>query len=178
MIENATIARPYAQAAFEQAQEEGALAQWSEMLETLSNIVSDAQMRSLIHNPKLSKERLSQLVLDICGSKFSRTGSNFVRILVDAGRLSIASKIFEMFEDERSDAEGAAEVYVITAYPLTVEQKAKITEVMARRLGKKVEVISEVDESLIGGAVMRSGDSVIDASISGRLQDLNNVLAN
>ena len=178
MIENATIARPYAQAAFEQAQEEGQLKQWSEMMETLSHIVSDSQMRSLIRNPKLSKERLTQLVLDICGDTFSKTGTNFVRILIDAGRLSIASKIFELFEDKRSDAEGVTEIHVITAYPLSDEQKMKITEVMAKRLGKKVEVVSEVDESLIGGAVIRSGDSVIDASIKGRLQDLTNVFAN
>ncbi len=90
----------------------------------------------------------------------------------------MAGKIFEIFEEKRSDAEGVIEIQVISAYPITETQKSSLTEAISRKLGKKVEVKSAVDESLIGGAVIRAGDSVIDASIKGRLQDLKNIFAN
>ncbi len=178
MIETATIARPYAQAAFEQASEEDQLPRWSEVLQTLSQIVSDKTMRQVIHDPRISNERLTQLIMGIIGDKLTKTTSNFIRILVDAGRLTVATKIFEQFEEKRSIAEGKVEVHVLSAYPLSDDQKSKITQVMSKRLGKNVHVVSEVDQSLIGGAIIRAGDSVIDTSIKGRLQDLENLFAN
>lgn len=74
--------------------------------------------------------------------------------------------------------EGVVEISVITAYPLADEQKQRIAAAMAEKLGKQVSMVSEVDRSLIGGAVIRAGDSVIDASIRGRLRELNNMLTN
>lgn len=178
MRHNAAIARPYARAAFAQAQQEGRPAQWTAMLETLSLIASDRMMRLLLHDPRLNRQRLLRLVLDICGDGLSPTETNFIRILIDAGRLSNAAKIFELFEERRADAEGVVEISVITAYPLADEQKQRIAAAMAEKLGKQVSMVSEVDRSLIGGAVIRAGDSVIDASIRGRLRELNNMLTN
>ena len=178
MIENATIARPYAQAAFEQAREEGRLGQWSDTLKTLSIIVSDVQMRSLITDPRLAGERLTQMILDLFGDQLTKTTSNFIRIVIDAGRLPVASKIYELFEAKRADAEGKIDVHVVSAYPLTDDQISKITEVMGKRLGKNVHVVCEVDHSLIGGTIIRAGDSVIDTSIKGRLEELENLFAN
>jgi len=178
MRHNAAIARPYARAAFAQARQEGRLAQWTAMLETLSLIASDPIMRSLMHDPRLKRQRLLQLVLDICGDGLSETETNFIRILIDAGRLASAAGIFELFEERRADAEGIAEINVITAYPLAAEQEHGIAEAMAGKLGRQVSMVSVVDRSLIGGAVIRVGDSVIDASIRGRLHELNNMLTN
>ena len=172
MQENTTIARPYAEAAFAQASEEGDLGRWSEMLRLLSTIVSDPRMRGVIGNPVMDEERLYQLFVDVSGERLTPTGRNFLRILVRAKRIALAPDIYRMFEHSRAQAEGVARVEVIAAYDLDDQQRQRITEAMKRRLGKKVEISSTTDQSLIGGAIIRSGDSVIDASIRGLLEKL------
>lgn len=177
MQENTTIARPYARAVFEQAKAAGELAQWSGMLRLLNQIVADPMMQSLIKNPKVDHDRLAGIVVDVCGGQLNLPGRNFVRILVDAGRLSVAPQIYRLFEEKKAEAEGVAEVVVISAYPLEDQQQENIKQVMARRLGKKIEITTHVDPSLIGGAVIRAGDSVIDASLRGRLKQLGHNFA-
>jgi len=177
MQENITIARPYARAAFEQANADGELASWSTLLELLGRIVTDPLMDALIRNPKVTREQLSGILLDICGGQLHEKGKNFVRILVASGRLTVAKQISMLYENLKADAEGIAEVEVISAYPLEDSQRAQIQKVMTKRLGKKIEVTTHVDQSLIGGAIIRAGDSVIDASLKGRLQQLSRIIA-
>jgi F-type H+-transporting ATPase subunit delta len=177
MLEKATIARPYAEAAFAQALEEGKLSDWSAMLNLLNVVVSDDNMRGVINNPKLSSEQLHQFIVDICGDKLSKTGNNFVRILIDAERISLAAEIYSIFEHKRAAAEGISEVDVISAYPLDEAQISAISESFTTRIGKKIDINTEEDKDLIGGVIIRAGDSVIDASLRGRLKELNSVFA-
>ena len=174
---NITIARPYARAAFEQAGADGELALWSTMLGLLGLIASDPLMHAIIKNPKISHALLTKILLDICGGQLNEKGRNFVRILVESGRLAVAKQISMLYENLKADAEGIAEVEVISAYPLEDSQRAQIQKVMTKRLGKKIEVTTHVDQSLIGGAIIRAGDSVIDASLKGRLQQLSRIIA-
>ena len=177
MQENITIARPYARAAFEQASADGELASWSTLLGLLGQIVADPLMRSIIKNPKISHVQLTNILLDICGSHLNEKGRNFVRILVESGRLTVAKQISMLFEELKAEAEGIAGVEVISAYPLEDKQRELIKQVMAKRLAKKIEITTHVDQSLIGGAIIRAGDSVIDASLRGRLQQLSRIFA-
>ena len=177
MQENTTIARPYARAVFEQSQEEGDLQKWSVMLQLLKLIVSDPAMQSVIKNPRLEREKLAELILDICGKHLTESGRNFVNLLVDAGRISVAPQIHALFEEKKDRAEGVAGVEVISAYPLDDNQQEKIKKIMAKRLGKKIDITTRIDKSLIGGAVIRAGDSVIDASLKGRLKQLSHNFA-
>ena len=177
MLEKATIARPYANAAFDQAIEEGKLSDWSAMLNLLGVIVSDSNMNQVINNPKLSNEQLYQFIADIGGDKFSQAGKNFIRILIDAERIGLAAEIFTIFENKRAAAEGISEVDVISAYPLDDAQVNVISDSISKRLGKKVDINTDEDKDLIGGVIIRAGDSVIDASIRGRLKELNSLFA-
>jgi F-type H+-transporting ATPase subunit delta len=177
MLEKATIARPYANAAFDQAIDESKLSEWSAMLNLLSVIVSDDNMNNVIGNPKLSSEQLYQFFADIGGDKFSQTGKNFIRILIDAERIELATDIFVLFEQKRAAAEGISDVDVISAYPLDDAQVNAISESISKRLGKKIDINTEEDKDLIGGVVIRAGDSVIDASLRGRLKELNSIFA-
>lgn len=177
MAEKASLARPYARAAFEQARSEGSLRQWSEQLALLSLITSDALMRKVIYSPKINNQQLADLVADLCAGRLTPTGRNFVRLLVDAGRLEAAPEIQRQFEQRRLEAEKRADVEVIAAFEIDAGQRERIRELMARRLGREVNLMTRVDASLIGGAVIRSGDSVIDASVRGRLRVLGNQLA-
>jgi F-type H+-transporting ATPase subunit delta len=175
--EKATIARPYARAAFEQAREERKLKEWSAMLELLAAVASDSLMKSVIKNPKVSPEQLYAVVTDVCGKVLSESGRNFAKVLVNAGRLDVAPEIREQFEQKRARAEGVSEVRVITAYELDAAQQQRIAEAMKKRLGRDIEMSAEVDKSIIGGVIIRAGDSVIDASLRGRLRQLANEFA-
>ena len=177
MLEKATIARPYANAAFDQAIDEGKLSDWSAMLNLLGVIVSDSNMSQVINNPKLSSEALYQFIADIGGDKFSQAGKNFIRILIDAERIGLAAEIFTIFEKKRAAAEGISDVDVISAYPLDDAQVNVISDSISKRLGKKVDINTDEDKDLIGGVIIRAGDSVIDASIRGRLKELNSLFA-
>ncbi len=177
MLENATIARPYATAVFELAQETGQVEAWSAMLGLLSLVVSDNSLRALIANPKVSRAQLQELVFDVCGEELSGAGQNFVKVLVQAERLQYASYVKDLYEQMRAAAEGKVEVEVVTAYTLDERQQAGIADTISARLGKQVTVRTSVDETLIGGAVIRAGDSIIDASLRGRLGELRNELS-
>ncbi|MCH7696099.1 MAG: F0F1 ATP synthase subunit delta [Proteobacteria bacterium] len=177
MQQNTTQARPYATAVFELAQAESDLAAWSEMLRLLNLIVSDSQMQRLLNDPRLDSEFLADFVLDISAERLSEAGRNFVRVLADAGRLSLAPQIYQLFEQRRTESEGVVDVEVVSAYQLEQHEQDKIADVMAKRFGKKINISARIDSSLIGGMVIRTGDSVIDASIRGKLRQLGSELA-
>lgn len=166
------LARPYAIAAFKQAQEESKLPQWSDMLALLVTIVRDPTMMGLMANPKVSRPQLAKLIIDVGGDVFSDTGKNFVRVLAEYGRLGLAPDIEKIFNKERSRLEGRSQVSVTSAYELSEDQIKNIVNVMSKRLGTEVNVSVGVDNSLIGGIVIRAGDLVIDASLRGRLGKL------
>ena len=176
MLEKTTIARPYAQAVFELARESGNTAEWSGVLDLLQRIVADEQMQLLLNNPKVSHQQLQNLVIEIAADNFSQQAKNFVKVLVSAARLQFAPQIAQLFEAMRANAEGTVDVEVSSAYALDQAQQDAIAKGISARLGKKVHISTTVDEALIGGAIIRAGDSVIDASIRGRLTELSNDL--
>ena len=178
MQDKTTIARPYAQAVFETATEESKLTEWSEMLGLLEAVVTDAQMKSVLTSPKLDAAALSDFVHGVCGDALSEKGSNLVKVLADARRLSFIPELSKLYEQLRAEAEGVIEVGVTSAYELSPEQEATISEAMANRLGRKVEITNDIDDSLIGGVIIRAGDSVIDASVKGRLKALATQMTN
>lgn len=177
MESNIKTARPYAIAAFKQAQDEGDSQSWSRMLALVASIANDAGMKTLIANPKVTRAELASLIIDVCGDALSETGRNFVRVLAENQRLDISSDIASAFELERARAERRSDVQVISAYELTAGQQNDINVAMTRRLGTKVDISVAVDRELIGGVIIRCGDMVIDASVRGRLAQLTQTLA-
>ena len=172
MQEKTTIARPYAQAVFEIASEENKLTEWSEMLRLLDSVVTDARMKVVLTSPTLDAAALSDFILGVCGNALSETGKVLVKVLANARRLQFIPELIKLYEQLRAEAEGVIDVDVTSAYELSPEQQATISVAMAKRLGRKVVITSYIDDSLIGGVVIRAGDTVIDASVKGRLKAL------
>ena len=177
MEESGTVARPYALAAFEQAQHDGQVAEWAGMLETLEVIAADPTVKGLIANPKVDNEGVSALILDIAGDRLTPHGRNFLRLLGQNGRLGLLATIRGIFEQEREALEGRGHVEVRSAYPLTPDEEGRISDAMSKRLGVSVSLSVGVDPDLIGGVVLRAGDLVIDASLRGRLGQLRQALS-
>ena len=177
MAETGELARPYAVAAFKQADEEGRLGEWAEMLELLGAVARDATVSGLIANPRVDRARLVELFIEVCGDRLSDTGRNFVKVVGEYGRFALLPDISERFTEERAAREGRNQVHVTSAFKLSKAQRANIAAAMEKRLGTKVTLDCAVDDSLIGGVVIRAGDLVIDASLRGRLEQLSQTLA-
>ena len=172
MSELATLARPYAEAAFKRAKETDSSDEWSENLAFLNLIMLDENLAAIVNNPRVGQDELSQLLLDICQEHASGEAINFLKLLLENGRLNLVPHIAELFEKYKAEDEGYVDVDVITAYALTkVEEKSFATS-LQKKLNKKVNINSSIDKSLIGGFLVKAGDTVIDGSISGQLQQL------
>ena len=171
-----TLARPYAQAAYRQAERESAVDTWSEGMELLAAVTGDPELAKLLADPRVPADRVTDLVLDVLievgGDGFSPTLANFVRVLGEGRRLGLGPEIARLFEAERSRRAGRSAVEIVSAYELDPPQVELLAQAIGRRLGREITLETAVDDSLIGGVVIRIGDSVIDASLAGRLREL------
>ena len=176
MSEANTIARPYAQAVFGVAQKQADLKGWSAVLQTLSELWANEEVRAVISSPRVKSEQLEGLMLQLVGN-LNAEQSNFVKVLVQAGRLSVVLEIKEMYEVLRADAEKSAQIIVSSAFVLSDEQQQKIAVALKARLGRDIKLSCNVDKALLGGIVIRMGDKVIDGSANTRLTELAYALA-
>ena len=176
MADKTTIARPYAKAAFAEARADSMLGAWSEALHTAATVVDDPRVHSLLDDPHVTPAQLAKLVLDIAGAGLGEHGRNFVQTLAEAGRLNCLPQIAALFDAYKDDAEGIADVTVTSAAPLDARQQQSLSAALAQRLKREVRLHCTTDPALLGGAVLRSGDLVIDGSVRGRLERIANEL--
>lgn len=177
MAEFVTIARPYAQAAFEEARRLGKLKEWSSMLQAAAEAVDNAEVNAVITSPRIARSQLEQLMLALCGDKVSKAEENFIRLLAENQRLTLLPEIESHFEVLRAEEEKSVDVIVTSAFDLSEAQKQKISAALRNRLGREIRLSCEIDKKLLGGAVIRAGDRVIDGSARSQLSELANALA-
>jgi F-type H+-transporting ATPase subunit delta len=177
MVEKVTIARPYARAAFEFARERKAFAAWSELLSTASAIVTDERVEKLLSNPRVTPDQLVGFIADISGKALDEQGRNFLNALAQNRRLDVLPEIAAGYEVLRAEVENTADVQVVSAIPLDEAQRQRLTAALKKRLSRDVRLHCEVDASLIGGAIVRSGDMVIDGSLKAGLERLAREIA-
>ena len=176
MAEKTTVARPYAQAVFDLARSKGVLRDWSNTLQLAAAVVADPQMQRLISHPRIRKEQIQSLIMDVAGAGFSAEAKNFINVLIENRRLNLLPEIAAQYELYRAEAERTITAEVVSAFPVSNEQQARIAAALKKRLGREVSLNCTVDEALLGGAVIRAGDLVIDGSITGQLTRLSSVL--
>ncbi|BAZ92632.1 ATP synthase subunit delta [Thiohalobacter sp. COW1] len=177
MAELTTIARPYAQAVFRLAREQQNLDAWSDMLGLMAVVASDPDMQRLLDNPRLTEDQLAGFFLEICGERLNAEGRNLVRVLAENRRLAALPEMFRLYQEHKSAAEGAIKAELITAYPATEAHKATVLEALKQRFGREVELECRTDQNLVGGAIIRAGDTVIDGSVRGKLARLATALS-
>jgi len=182
MSEISTIARPYAEAIFSIAEgslaDEGkALSEWSDMLALASLIAVDDGMQALIGNTSVNKDELAALFIDVCGDKLTEQGKNTIKVLVENRRLSALPEIARQFETLKAEAEKTVEAEVISAFEVSKQQQQQIADKLKQRLGRDVTLTCRVDDTLIGGVIIKAGDLVIDGSAIGQINKLSVALA-
>ena len=176
MAEFTTIARPYAQAVFKLAQQNRALPAWSEMLGLAAVVATDPSLRKLLDNPRVTSAQLAELFVDVCGERLNEDGRNLVRLLAERRRLTVLPEIYGLYEQFKNEAEGAIKAQLITAFPATDAQKQTIAAALKQRFGREVQLEYITDPTLMGGAIVRAGDLVIDGSVRGKLTRLGTAL--
>lgn len=185
MADNNTIARPYAQAAFEVASGSGDLAAWSKALNTARQLLADGQVAGFLTNPGLSAEQRLEFLAGLFSSVDGGAsifaggdarGTNFLKLLLENSRIPVLPEIAEHFDALKAALENTVDVTISSAAPISEAQQREIAQALKKRLGRDVRIEIQIDETLIGGAVIRAGDVVIDGSLRSRLQGLSNVL--
>jgi F-type H+-transporting ATPase subunit delta len=184
MAEKLTIARPYATAAFESAREHDDLDRWSRMLHNAAAVVRDAAMRELLASPVATPDELAAIVADVCrdsgawSGSVEKLGDNFLKLLAHNRRLGLLVEIAALFDDMKAEVENTVEVTLVSAREVDEPHQAKIVRALGKRLGREVHLHCEIDEGLIGGAIIHAEDLVIDGSIRGRLEKLAAAMTN
>jgi F-type H+-transporting ATPase subunit delta len=176
MAEKATVARPYAKAAFAWAQEQGKLDQWSGWLGTARNVVLSDEFAAYESSPGVQTQQLVDLVASVCADSLDPNGRAFLQLLADNDRVGYLPEIATRFEELKAEAQNVADVEVVSATQLTDGQRERLAGALRTRLRRDVRLHCTVDPSLIGGAVVRAGDMLIDGSLAQKLQRLGTEL--
>ena len=176
MAELSTLARPYAKAVFELARDEKRLAEWSAMLAGLAAAVRDPGVARAIGHPSIGRGQLAEVLIEAMGTAATVQSKNLLRLLSEYNRLKLAPAIAEQFEAMRAEHERRVEVQITSAAPVDAAQQQALFAAVKKKLNRDVNVEWKTDPSLIAGAEIRAGDTVIDGSISGELARLRQAL--
>lgn len=172
MAELATVARPYAEAAYRLAKEGNSLQAWSDTLNLLASVYQDPQMQAAIANPKVTSADIEKLLVAICGERIDDIARNLIRLLMHNRRLPVLVEIRDLFEQLKLEDEGKLDAKISSAFPMEDAQRDQVVKLLSSRFKRKINATVTVNPDLIGGIKVEVGDKVWDASVRGRLQTM------
>ena len=172
MADFTTAARPYAKAVFDIAKEANELDSWGDALTNLANVVVDTHINELLSNPETSKQAKGEALIQILGDNLNDKQKNLVKLMAENGRLQLMPDVLAQFEVARAKAENKIEAEVVSAFELTAEQTDDLVKTLKNKLGCDITLTTTIDESLIGGVIIKAGDTIIDASMKSQLDSL------
>lgn len=172
MSDFTTAARPYARAVYQQATETSSVESWSDALGLMSTVAGDAALTKVLDNPQLGREQKGELLIKVVGDKLNEQQKSLIKLMAENGRLKALPEVVRQFEVYRAEAEGKIDAEVVSAFPLNDEQEQAIAVMLKSRLGREITLSTSTDESLIGGVVIKAGDTIIDGSMKSQLESL------
>ncbi len=176
MAENVTIARPYAEAAFQLARDENALAIWADALERMVAVAIHPDMQPCLDDPRLLPAQLTTLFLGVAGEGLTASQQNFAKVLVENDRLGVLAEIRDLFVTLKNEHEGSKKALIASAFPIDTAAQQQLVADLERRFACKIQASVSVDAELIGGVCITVGDQVIDASVRGKLATMATAL--
>jgi F-type H+-transporting ATPase subunit delta len=186
MADHGTVARPYAQAVFELAKAEGQVAAWSDFLKLAAVLVTEPDVNRMLFTPGADLKRLATTMAELCREQLGNpaqlrdgehsAGANFLKVLVENGRLGVLPDVAARFDALKAEAENTLDVTLTTASAVNDEQRAKFVDSLNKRFGRQVRLTVHVDETLLGGARLQVGDRVIDGTVRTGLDKLATAL--
>lgn len=173
-----TRARPYAKAIFELACEDKQLAFWSQALSFLSQVAEDKSLQAVYHDARYSASELSEIFIGLLkkANLYHQYLENLIFLLAHYKRLPLLPMIAMLYEEHKTSLEKMIHVDVISAFPITENVSINLKKALEIRLQRAVELSFKIDKTLMGGAVIRAGDLVIDGSVRSKLEKLKQVV--
>ena len=170
MAELATIARPYAEALFNASQ--GDLNGTSQWLDALAAVAGNPQLLQYAGNPKVDKRQVFDLVSEVARVQLPPAGQNFLRTVIENGRLAALPEVAHQFREMKNAQGGTSDAVVYSAFPIAAGQLGGVAEALEKRFGRKLNLTVQEDPSLIGGIRVVVGDEVLDTSVKARLEQM------
>ena len=176
-MELSTIAKPYAQAIFEIAEQSNSVLGWSDFLASTTVIMTDKNTKTFIASPSKNKDQkfdlISALITRMTSKDLSKQEAAFIHLILNNDRSSAISSIANAFEATVSNANKSKNFKVISAYALSEDEQKAIVEDLRSKHKTTVSVETEIDATLKGGVIIKEGDKVIDTSIKAKVDALS-----
>ena len=176
MAETATLARPYALAAFEIAKEHSRFDHWSYALQQLAHVTATTAIRDYISSPVHTSAAKATTVIDLLSDDLSEVTRRFVHVLAENQRLVLIPEIQQTFEKLLAEERKTLAVEITSAVELTPDEIQAFNDALTRKFQKEINLTNKVDPAIIGGALVRAGDTVLDGTVRGKLEKLQTSL--
>ena len=175
MAELATIARPYAEALYKSAKADlNGTSQW---LDALAAVAGNSQLLQFADNPKVTDQQVFDVVSDVAKVQLPPAATNFLRAVIENGRLSALPEIATQFRALKNAQSGSSDAVVYSAFPIAAASLDGVASTLEKRFGRKLNLTVQEDPSLIGGIRVVVGDEVLDTSVKARLEQMKVALA-
>ena len=170
MAELATIARPYAEALFQSSTNDlNGTTQW---LDALAGVAGNPQLLQFAGNPKVGNQQVFDVVSDVARVQLPPAGQNFLRAIIENGRLAALPEVAQQFREMKNAQSGSSDAVVYSAFPIAAGQLGAVAQALEKRFGRKLNLTVQEDPSLIGGMRVVVGDEVLDTSVKARLEQM------
>ena len=172
MSDFTTAARPYARAVYQHATETSSVESWGDALALMAAVAGEQAMKTILDNPQLGREQKATLLLQVIGDRLNAQQHGLIKLMAENDRLKALPEVVIQFEVYRAEAEGKIDAEVVSAFPLSDEQEQAIAVTLKKKLGREITLTTTTDESLIGGVIIKAGDTIIDGSMKSQLESL------
>ena len=176
MAELTTLARPYAKAAFELAKNADRLEEWSRALNFLVAALATTEVKLFVSSPVVSDIQKAFSLLQLFDQSPGEEIRRFINVVAENQRLELIPEITQIFEQRRAEEEQVLEVELISAVELTDAEVQSFAQSLSKRFTRTIQLSQTLDADVIGGVVVRAGDTVIDHSIRGKLNKMQEAL--
>ncbi|MDR0234916.1 F0F1 ATP synthase subunit delta [Acinetobacter sp.] len=180
MTDYITVARPYAKAVFLIAKEENTISGWSNLLAVLDEISADVEASDFISRPDFSLQEKTQFlqtaVTTLLKRKLTNQEANFLSVILEAKRYEVFSSIRQAYDEMVLSDESIVEVDLVSAFEVKEAENEMFVKALEKHFQKSIKLNVSVDPNLIGGAVIKAGDWVMDGSVKGRLEQMTSFL--
>ncbi len=170
MLEISTIARPYAEAVYQVACNEGSQQNWFSWLGAWAKLVEQSEVKNVLDNPKLTSENIVCLLLEISKTSEIKSAKNFLEAVVDNSRIEALPEIFRQFSDLKSKGEGVSEAVITSPFEMSEQEIQEIIPILEKKFCCKLKPILKIDPHLIGGIRVTVGDQEYDTSVRAQLK--------
>ncbi|WP_261836727.1 F0F1 ATP synthase subunit delta [Vibrio ishigakensis] len=176
MSEYASIAHPYAKASFDFALSENKLQEWQSMLEILVTVTEEESIAYAISSAEgagsQQAEQIADAIIEICQGMIDEPVQNLIKVMSENGRLSLFGDVYQLFCELKDEYERVVPVTVTASEPLSEQQVTSLTAALEKKLERKVELEQELDTTLVGGIVIKAGETIIDGSLNTSIERL------